>query len=150
MSYISGHYRKGHFRNGKWVSGGYVKSHYRSGIRYGTWSSIESSLLDTKDKESDSSCAGNLSGEAYLNSRREYWRNELAKNPTPPRKKNNQNKTEPSRNISKQKRVETIKIIQYVLFAIVIIGLFIAFFSIPPEVMNWMIAIIVLLAFLKR
>ena len=36
MSYVSGHYRKGHFRNGKWVSGGYVNSHYRSGIGYGS------------------------------------------------------------------------------------------------------------------
>lgn len=29
-SYVSGHYRSGYMRNGRWVSGGYVKGHYRT------------------------------------------------------------------------------------------------------------------------
>lgn len=53
MSYVSGHYRKGHFRNGKWVSGGYVNSHYRTGIGYG------SGLYSTNTTKNDSTAKAN-------------------------------------------------------------------------------------------
>ena len=55
MSYVSGHYRKGCYRNGKWVSGSYVSSHYRSGISSGSgFYSVNSTYRDTTEKNKPS------------------------------------------------------------------------------------------------
>ncbi len=154
MSYVSGHYRKGHYRNGRWVSGGYVKSHYRSGYGYGSvWSPInttvtEQSPKDSNDsqsvhhvdsqKESDMLCTEKLTGEAYLNSRRKYWRKERAKSPASQLK------------MSKDEDTDWTTTWGIIIGVVIVIGIFILIASGGPEVMNWFLAIMVIGALLKK
>ena len=143
MSYISGHYRKGHYRNGKWVSGGYVKGHYSSRSGYGSslYSTNTTPLNNKKEEYHESE-------DTYLNERRAYWKRvREEEGPAPRIKIKDQNKA--SNN-------ETTKIIIISLIVVVIIvGLFIYIDSSvggsgDGTVGNWFIAILVILALLKK
>ena len=157
MGYTSGHYRKGHYRNGKWVSGSYVRGHYSSRPFYGYGlSSIDTSVADAGrdessapnmeqqngiNKDTDTSYETGFTGESYLNSRRDYWRKELAKSHT------SQLKTSKEKAKNDADRTTTLGII---IGIVILIAFFALIASGGPEVMNWFITILVILALLKK
>ena len=95
---------------------------------------------DTKTTNSTSTTklAKNLSGNAYLDSRRKYWREELAKNPLT------------STNDVSDKGYDAEKILKYIFYAICIIGfLALEWWILANGGEMWFIAILLLLVWLK-
>ena len=156
MGYTSGHYRKGHYRNGKWVSGSYVRGHYNSRPIYGYGlSSIDTSATDKgRDESSDpnleqqnginkdtgTSYDTELTGEAYLNSRRNYWRKE---------QKSHTSQLKTSKDKAK-KDADWTTTWRIIIGVVILIAVFALVASGGPEVMNWFIAILVIWALLKK
>lgn len=140
MGYTSGHYRKGHFRNGKWVSGGYVKGHYRSGSCYGSGMYSTNTTL-SNDKQNDSHEFSNT----YLDERRAYWKRIKEEEGSAPKLDN-----------SKDSNSDTSKTI---LISIVVVGIIVGIIIIIDSSVggsgdgtlgNWFLAILVILALLKK
>lgn len=89
----------------------------------------------TTNSTSTTKLAKNLSGNAYLESRRKYWREELAK------------KTPTSTNDVSDKGYEILKYIFYIICIIGSLALFVWIFGNLGEM--WFIAILLLLVWLK-
>ena len=143
MSYISGHFRKGHFRNGKWVSGGYVKGHYSSRSGYG------SSLYSTNTTTFNNKQEGTTKSEdEYLNERRAYWKRVREEEGPAPRL-----------DIKVQNKGSNNDIAKIIIISVVVVGIIVGLIiyidssvggSSDGTIGNWFIAILVILALLKK
>ena len=84
-----------------------------------------------------------LTGEAYLNNRRDYWRKERAKNPALPLKTTKEEE-------KPKKDTDWANIIGIIVGVIIMVAVFAFIASGGEEVLNWFIAILVILALLKK
>ena len=144
MSYISGHFRKGYFRNGRWVSGGYVKGHYRSGLTHA--SSYYSNTTVNKTASKTSIIENSSSEEEYLNERWKYWRRVVEEEGKAPKIETKTQKVGNNQELSNN----TILAIVICVFLFVLFIIFLIAMKPGDEVINWFIAILLILAFLKR
>ena len=135
MSYVTGHYRKGHYRNGKWVSGGYVKGHSRSGSDFVTGLNSEVLTEDNNPHKEIKKEKSNQRNE-FLEERRKYWKHIK--------------KEEKTSIIDKNKNFSRITITGVMTFIIVIGFLVLFMWILFNGCEYWILAILLLLAFLKK